>query len=336
MILFKDLEDEIDKIILFDTNVFINLEHINCSKIDLKAIKHLINIDYKPFITDLSFCELIIGCRDLDDYKFHIKEFNDMEFLICGFQDLLGTFLSNIDFKSIDSNEKFTNFKKTLIDLRDDVLFPCFYKMHFLFSIICRLLLNELDSEFWKEAIIAYTNFYKTYETQYLEMVKKVYKEFINVKSESKKLLKEIFIEIFVLIIKSLDIPKYKGIDLESKIRMVLVPKYFTKIIDALKIRKNSDENSILIGFINKFKKQIYQENDVDTINVGICFLIYKMIFSKTNYNSHDLIDILNIGFVYMMDINTYYYTNDYKKWECFIEILNNNFSYKKIILNYE
>lgn len=70
---FDELEKITDSIVLVDTNVVINLENRQCSDNDLKAISNILTTDIKLFLTDLSYCELIAGCRNLEDFKHYLK-----------------------------------------------------------------------------------------------------------------------------------------------------------------------------------------------------------------------------------------------------------------------
>ena len=90
---FSELEKETNKIVIVDTNRLINLEKRKCSLVDLKAINRIFDLDICPFITDLSFCDLVLGCRDVSDFKLHIKEINDMEFIMCGSYEPMCNFL---------------------------------------------------------------------------------------------------------------------------------------------------------------------------------------------------------------------------------------------------
>ena len=111
---FDELSKETNDIFLVDTNVLINLEKKECSTIDNKAVINIINQDIKPFLTDLSFCELIAGCRNINDYNFHCKNICDMEFLLCGFYKPLCDYLSSIDYNNynnIFSDDEFDTFK---------------------------------------------------------------------------------------------------------------------------------------------------------------------------------------------------------------------------------
>jgi len=331
MIDFDDIKDEIDELILIDTNVLINLEHRQCSNIDLKAISHLINNDCRPLLTELSFCELVIGCTNINDFIFHIKELDDMEFILCGFNEKLGSFLSNNNYNLIKSDEYFIKFKNELIDIRDDVLFPCFYKILFLYSKLSCILLVQTDCEYWKEAVLTFEKFYNEFNAKYFDLVKVVYKEFIN----DKKLVQELFISVIVQLISLVEITKYKISDLESIIRNLLTKKKFSEITGFLNIKTNEGANGMIKNFIIKFRNQITIKNDEELVNDGICYLVYKMVFNGANFNSHDLIDIMNIGFASKNVVTTHYYTNDVKRWKDFIEIEKVLRPNKKILLNH-
>ena len=138
---FDELVKLATDVVLFDTNVVINLEHRNSSNVEFAAVLKLIETDIRPLITDLSFCELVIGCRELSDLKTHLNQLEAMEFMTCGWYEPMCVFLSSFDYDQIDE-DSFKLFKQNCIKLRDEVVYPVYYKMFKLYIISCILLFH--------------------------------------------------------------------------------------------------------------------------------------------------------------------------------------------------
>ena len=127
--IIEEMAKETNDIVIVDTNVIINLEHYDYSNIDLKAICNIFDTDIKPFVTDLSFCELIIGSNCLENFKSHCKELNVMEFMLCGNNEELSDFLFNANYDLIQDDESFKAFKESIVNLRNKALFPMFHSL---------------------------------------------------------------------------------------------------------------------------------------------------------------------------------------------------------------
>lgn len=318
--------DEISKIandvVLFDTNVVINLENRKSSNIELYAILRLFDTDVRPLITDLSFCELVIGCRELSDLKRHLSELIDMEFMTCGWYEPMCRFLSTFDFDQMNDST-FIQFKQKCKELRNKVIYPVYYRMLKLYIFTCILLFHEIDKSYWYDAFMLLNDVLIDNKKAFKSIISDCYKEFIDDKRESKQLIKDVFEELLINLLVNKYPKKYNRLELKNRLLKDLIPANFSMLLKTWKVYNvNNDSNWNIRGYIEHVRKVIENKNDNPIVIDGICFLVARILFNKANYNSNDLIDLLNISFASRNDVNIHYYTNDYShKWNEFIKL---------------
>lgn len=318
---FDELVKLTTDVVLFDTNVVINLENRSSSNLEFIAVSKLFDTDLRPLITDLSFCELLIGCRELSDLKRHLNELDNMEFMTCGWYEPMCIFLSSFDYDQINE-DSFIIFKQNCIKLRDEVVYPIYYKMLKLYIISCILLFHEIDKLYWDGVFILFNRIFENEEKEFVSIINDCYKEFINDKNQSKKLIKDIFECLIINLLISENPEKYNEKELEIKLERSLTSSNFSKLLKMWHIRKTDNINWNIKGYIENVRKIIGSKNDNPIVVDGICFLVARILFNGANYNSNDLIDLLNISFASRNDVKVHYFTNDYShKWNDFIEL---------------
>ncbi len=319
---FDELVKLTTDIVLLDTNVVINLENRNSSSIEIAAVLKMFDTDIKPFITDLSFCELVIGCREPSDLKRHLDSLDDMEFMTCGWHEPMCVFLSGFDYSQIE-NDSFELFKENCLKLRDEVIYPVYYKMLKLYIISCILLFHELDKLYWYEVFMLFNRIFENNEKEFISIIKDCYKEFINNKNQSKKLIKDIF-ECLIIDLLVNEYPnKFDEGELKTKLEKALTSSNFSKLLKKWNVRKTGNNSNWNIkGYIERVRGIIAGKNENPIVVDGICFLVAKILFNGANFNLNDLIDLLNISFASRNDLKVHYFTNDYShKWNDFIEL---------------
>ena len=313
--MMEELESETEDIVILDTNVIINLEHHDYSNIDLKAISAIFNTDIKPFITDLSFCELIIGSNSIEDFKFHFKELNDMEFLFCGNNEDLSKYLSETEYELINNDETFMEFKEQVVNLRNTLLFPMFSALASLYIKISIMVFQRVDRNYWDYAFYIFNELFLNHNTEYNDILFDCYRTFVDDEKESKKLVSSLFRELLVTLLTTVKPEKYIEEEVRMKLDKTLTSKNYSATIQSLEIKRNSNDKWWLEkGFIIKTRQLIDIDDDSPVISDGLCFIVSQIIFHGANYNSHDLIDIYNIYFSTKQKVTAHYYTNDKKR----------------------
>ena len=318
----REMSELNNEIVVVDTNVFINFEHKKCSDIDLKAINNIFKTDIKPFVTSLSFCEMVVGSRSLDDFKIHYKEFVDMEFLLCGNDDDLSNFLSRKKYNLINSNNSFNKFKKEIIELRNKILFPMFYSLAILYIKTSIMVFHKIDKHYWDAAFFLFNDILLNRKKEFSNLLFDLYKSFVDDKTESKKLISGLFTGLIVNLLTTLEPNKYNEFEIETKIKEALIPKNYSSLIQELGVKKDPNFLHWLEkGYIAKTRKLIDSNDEFPILSDGICFINSQIILHGANYDTHDLIDLYNIYFVSIQNNRTHYFTNDTKKWSAFVEI---------------
>ncbi len=336
MLLFNELEKETDDIVILDTNIVINLEQRKCSQIDLSALTNIFNIDVKPFITDLSFCELIIGSRNLSDFQFHYNELNQMEFMICGSSERLGNFLSTFNYDNLNSDEQFDLFKQKIIELKNNALFPIFSNLFHLYVKTCIMVFHEIDAFYWYDAFLVF-NYIFSYQNKELDDVLfQCYETFVDDKEESKKLVKNLFYELITNLLIKYKPNKYFEEDIKQRLTIALKQSNFSILFKKWRGKNNLYDKYWLNKVYIMKTREMIDSNDVSPILTdGTCFILSKIIFDNANYNAHDLVDLFNISFASNNHINVHYYTNDFKKkWSGFVEIEKSLRPHIKLLFN--
>lgn len=339
MRLLSEFTNETDYIVLVDTNLIINLEHCKYFEIEFKALKAMLKTDCKPFLTDLSFCELVIGCRNLGDYKYHCNSLNDMEFMLCGAYKPLCEFLSSFNYNLINNDEEFNGFKSKVIGLRNKVLYPIFFKMLELYIKICIMHFHESDREYWDYAFFIFKDIFydECKNKEFNDLIFEHYEKFVDDKNESKKLIKDLFNELISKLLVYANPEKYIEEEIYAKLQEIISPKNFINLFKELNAFPNkSDKDWLIKGFIKGTRKLIDIKDESPIITDGICFIVSKIIFNGASFKAHDLIDLFNIYFSTSKDVTFYYFTNDYKKWGEFVRIENSLRPNIKISLNEE
>ena len=337
MHLLSELSNEIDHIVLVDTNLFINFEHCEYSAIEFKSFKAMLKTNCKPFFTDLSFCELIVGCRNLSDYKYHCNNLNNMEFMLCGAYEPLCKFLSSFNYNLINNDEEFNDFKAKVIGLRNKALYPIFLRMLELYIKICIMNFHKSDREYWNHAFFIFNDIFydECNNKEFNDLIFEHYEKFVDDKHESKKLIKDLFNELISKLLVYANPEKYIEEEIYVKLQEIISPKNFINLFKELNAFPNkSDKDWLIKGFIKSTRKLIDIKDESPIITDGICFIVSKIIFNGASFNAHDLIDLFNIYFSTSGDVNFHYFTNDCKKWGEFVRIENSLRPNIKISLN--
>lgn len=320
--MMEELKPETNDIVIVDTNVVINLEHHDCSNIDLNAISNIFKHDIRPFITDLSFCELVIGSNCLKDYKNHCKELNDTEFLLCGNNEELSKFLSETNCDLILDDSSFYKYKEEVIDLRNRALFPMFYSLVNLYIKVSIIVFQKVDRYYWDYAFIIFNEIFANHNNEYNDILYDCYKSFVDDKKESKKLISSLFAELLVTLLTTIKPDKYIEDEVRTKLGQTLTSKNYSETVKSLGIEKNAKDKWWLEKeFIVKTRQIIDKDNECPIITDGLCFVISQIIFHGANYNSHDLIDLYNIYFSAKQDVTVHYFTNDKTRWSDYCEV---------------
>ena len=82
------------EIVLIDTCTFINLEQSRVTAANRAAVLKVSELDGLLCISDLSFVELVLGCKDVNQLKNHFENLKSMDFVIFGRFDELQSLLS--------------------------------------------------------------------------------------------------------------------------------------------------------------------------------------------------------------------------------------------------
>lgn len=318
----NELEKQTKDMVLVDTNVVINLEQRKCSNIDLMAIQAVLMYGVRPFLTDLSFCELVIGSTSISIFKDHCKELNEMEFLLCGDNEELSNYLSEIDFNAIHTEVSFSKFRKDVINLRNKTLFPMFYALINLYIKTSIMVFQKTDKEYWDYAFFIFNEIFIKHSKEYDDILYDCYKTFVDDKEESKMLVSGLFIEFLIAILIKAKPDKYKEDEARAKLEQCLNSKNYSKMFKTSGLMSGEEDDYWLEkSYIVKSRKIIDKNNDFPIIADGICFINSQIIFHNANYSAHDLIDLYNIYFSAKQNVTTHYFTNDKKRWLTFSKI---------------
>lgn len=324
MFCIKDLKKVSDSIVLIDTNCLINLVHKNCTKIDLDAIKKIFDNDIKPCITDLSFCELIVGCSNLNEFRNLYNDLSDMEFMNFVVNEPLLNLFKEYNYFSVDSEFHFLEFKSKSIKLMRKIIFPLFMRIFSFYLATCIEVLRKNDGEYFETAYRLFSDIYndEVLSKEFSSLIYECYDDVLNDNYQVKSLITDLCCCILTELLFKYNPIKFQKDVVENKIIKILKPNNLKKILNDIKIDVNKSDEYNDIRLYNKFiRKQINNTYEFTFLDDGICFITSKLILCNANFSINDLIDLYNIYCSTTQDINVHYFTNDCKKWNGFIKI---------------
>lgn len=324
MFFIKDFKKVSDSIVLIDTNCLINLVHKNCTKIDLDAIKKIFDNGIKPCITDLSFCELIVGCNNLNEFRNLYNDLSDMEFMNFVVNEPLLNLFKEYNYFSVDSEFQFLEFKSKSIKLMRKIIFPLFMRLFNFYLSTCIEVLRRNDGEYFEDAYRLFFVIYndEVHSQEFNRLIYEHYENILNDNHQAKSLIKDLCCFVLNELLSKYNPIKFQKDVVENKIKKILKPTNFKKIFIDIKIDVNKSDEYNDIRLYNKFiRKQINNTYEFTFLDDGICFITSKLILCNVNFSINDLIDLYNIYCSTTQDINVHYFTNDCKRWKGFIEI---------------
>lgn len=114
------------EIVLIDTCTFINLEQSRGTAANRAAVLKVSELDGLLCISDLSFVELVLGCKDVNQLKNHFENLKSMDFVIFGRCDELQSLLSIECVVNVINRNSLKEYKQKLKIVRNNILFPVF------------------------------------------------------------------------------------------------------------------------------------------------------------------------------------------------------------------
>lgn len=323
MHLLDELKEETDDIVLVDTNILINIENKKCSNIDYKAINKLFSYEIKPLLTDLSFCEVMIGCKNIENYKNHFNELTSMEFLFCGNYRPLCKYLSTYDYLRIDNDIELNKFKNRIREYRNKITFTFFERLFYLYIVVSINILQRIDKYYWDEAYLLFKYNYGSKDKLVNKIIRSAFNNCVDNKEWSKELIKPLFNTILTELLKKKNPDKYIDGEVDKKLETALTSKNYSSFVQKWKTKKNpKDQYWLNKTFIINTRKIIDENDDNPIITDGICFILSQVIFNDAKYNARDMIDLYNIDFALRKNMRIHYFTNDCThRWQHFIKI---------------
>lgn len=324
----EDFLQKDEKIIVADTNIIIDIEQEKYTDIDILFLNEIQDKYKLKYITEISFCELICGCRNLHDFEKNCKILSEYEFNVYStMSDLTALFSSIDDYKGkLKTENDFNKFKSKVIELRNSSLFYIYYFLFQCYSSAAFLLLLDNDKKYWEFPNAFITALTTEKESLIETLTKKTYTKIINDKKESKYLIKDYFIELLVQMLSFSKQENYSKDEVRLKLEKALTPKNFAKYFEKEEYSyKHGKVKNIHEQYISIIRKHVVNPLKDDSWNTFLvdasCYLTSKMIFNGLNFKINDLIDLSNFRQCATSIYEVHYFTNDLNKWGEFIEI---------------
>lgn len=319
----KDFKLSIDRIVLIDTCTFINLEKAHPTKATLSAFKTVIDLDCLICISDLSMIELILGCTKEEELLKHFNNLTDMEFTIFGRFDELKNHLEPKNISRVIKKKELDKFKEEIKTIRNVVLFPAFQNI---FLAYCQQLLMMLqidDSQYWDGAFFLINGLFAHKKEEINRLLDETMCECLDRKKESKLLLSDSFKSILISLLPQLDGAKYNETEITTRLSNLNSKKLFLKLFDSLHLKKDAsyEDFCYIKPMMKRFKLNAHYSNLEEEITKdGINYVTMYILSKHANFDSHDLIDLLNISMAGYENIDVNYYTDE-DKWVKFAKI---------------
>lgn len=310
------------EIVLIDTCTFINLEQSKGTAANRAAVLKVFELDGLLCISDLSFVELVLGCKDVNQLKNHFENLKSMEFVIFGRCDELQSLLSGECVANVINCNSLEEYKQKLKIVRNDILFPAFRAIFITYCQIMFMVLHNIDKNYWDQAFFLFNRLFNEHFSSFSEFLRDMFVEFVDDKKESRKMLRDGFKSIIVSILPKEMPEKYTEEDLKLKLDAIKIKKESVKLFNNLHLKKEPKtvSNPYIVPMMERFKKGIdYTGLEDEMIRDGINYATQLMFFTGSNFDSHDLIDLLNISMSGYSKNKVHYFTDE-EKWIEFLK----------------
>jgi len=303
------------------------------SKTEHEANFKLLSGDNKPVISDLTFVELVCGCRNLSEF---VKLINDMEtkYILFSHQKNIKKITENSYSKNIKNESDLKKYKERLLQKRDDTIKPFFMNMIFSYLKLLCFILGVVNPPFWsrlpplikKIEIEDKKNLNLDYDHYY--------KECEQVKNKNVNIFYIATIEAISTLLKKDD----KSLNdelIKKEINMLKLPENLSKItsefIKEFKRRPSGSEKAkqmkslnneiFLMKILNNRISFSSKEEELNFKAMNLC--VIKSGFCSGKFHFNDLVDLYNFSICGNEENKFFYFTDD-KKW----------INIRKIILN--
>lgn len=313
--------------IMFDTCVYSYLMNGVLNKtrkdhpflITREAISNLLLTGMCPFISDMTFTEIVCGINDVLLAKKFVEELKSCEFVILGTCAEMKEIIE--DSKNIIlSSDNFCKIKSELIECKKNFLKPHFNDLLFRYCLFFYFSLSAYDKEKWGQLFFAFLR----YTTENSEHWKKDTCDFFEEIYSNKergmlfnfayKYISKIN-EIYHLNYESGVIEDwYKGLNSNNflKITKNMFRKHFQS-----NINKQEDKARYLMKWMSDKSRKNKEENNF-LMNDAINYIVCIELFEGKLFELNDLIDAYNISLLANQNLLIKYHTCD-KKWLNFI-----------------
>ena len=325
----KQIIQGFDSVILLDTCAFIDIETGRNKKTAYNVLIKVVQTESCICITDLSFFELILGCDTLENLHNHNETFKGLDVLIYVTSDKTETVLKQNIFDT-DSIESLIYYKKRINKIKKEILFSIFKHIYNTYSSLFLVVLNYTDKKYWDYADHLFNDYYVNKKSVVGSIVKEAYDKFFENQEESKKILYNLFCTLLIYLLPFINEKKYKEKELISRLSVIKIEKMMTKVFYSLNLKKAKGRFSYIKPMMEYLMAKAKFDSIIDEILFdGVNYIVLHMLFTGANFDSHDIIDLVNLSNVTIKNHKIIYYTNE-TKWKDFFVIekeINSNFS---------
>ncbi|MDY4787886.1 MAG: hypothetical protein SO253_01045 [Bacilli bacterium] len=310
--------------ILLDTCVVSNIidEKTELTENSRAVISILLNIDSCPCISDLTFIELIEGCRNYTEFISITKKLALYDIMIYGHSEKINNYIKKVRDFGI-SSDVFSEFKKLLVIEKNKQLEYYFHNISKKYCVLFYSVMMANNGNYWFRILETYLNMTKDNILENIHI--SIYYDLISSKHKIDDYLMITALCIGDFILHQID-EEYNSGDIFDFIdnykihkRLSKYTKQFifkSKKYKSLYLNNNKDMCIPLIDFLNQ--KPFDYQLEVQLLNDYMNFLVINSGFNKGKFELNDLVDIYNCSLIcgkYCLK----YYTND-KRW---LEIIN-------------
>ena len=310
-------------VVLIDTCTFINLEKSNVTDNVLHAFKKVIELGCPICISDLSFVELILGCKKCADLSEHISNLENMRFNVFGRYDVLKDYLEPNNIKKIKSIKRLTEFKKKIKTIRNKIVFYPFLDMFISYAQLILMMLQIEDRYYWDGAFFLINSLFMDKRSEIEQVLFETMNDYSDKEKENKKLLKEIFNALLCTLLPLKNSEKYIESELKERLNKIDSKEHFLILFNSFKLKKD-----LLFGdlcyikpMMERFKENItYSSKEDEIYKDCINYVVMRILSKDANCDFHDLVDLLNISMT-GYNLNKIHYYSDDNKWIKFATI---------------
>ncbi len=324
------LENDEDIYVLVDTCTYSNLINGVWKKKEYETFKNILKLDKKPMISDLSFIELMAGCKNIDEYQSFLEKFYNCEFSIISELPEFINLLSNTDFTNM-SNSTFLEIKSNFLQIKNDFLKKIFLVIVKKFCILYFKIMEVTDQNYWKGIVVIFN---KYLDDDFInDEIIKIYELILKRKEKvSKNILFDIANYIADLFLQGIN-KGYKENDIYDYVdknnvwnnlrkrttNFIEKVKLIDKKINVFKI-KDHNHQVFLMKYLKNNKHDNYLKDEM--INDSVNYAVVMSGFCTGKFAMNDLVDLYNVSLI-GSNKNIKYFTNE-KKWNNFLEVERN------------